>query len=126
MKPILMDALRPHPHPQQRRTCEELGVCLHPLQACQAACAQRTGADGMQRLAPARPQQPQQTEQPALPALPYGIEGPYRRAARSSWWRDVLAAVVLSACLLVLALALGHGAWWLATHSAHVLATLGV
>jgi hypothetical protein len=61
-----------------QRSCYELGVCLHPEDACHKTCRR---VEAMQPLGLA--------DVVAAPTQPFGVEGPYRskRMARADAWR---------------------------------------
>lgn len=116
-----MNNTRPIAPQHPRRTCHELGICLHPTTACGDTCQQHTGGPTMQRLmttsnatnGAASPA----TELPT-PTLPFEVEGPYRRQSshrrnglnrteRLAFWLMVVTSMLTGCALLyVLYLAL--------------------
>jgi hypothetical protein len=78
-----MQALR---NDQPKRTCHELGVCLHPERACQGVCIQ---AAALQRLAPGV------------------VDGPYTsRPSRRKRRERLERALMLGVCLLAVVVVL--------------------
>lgn len=62
------------------RTCDQLGVCLHPSHSCDRVCQK---AQLMQPLGTAPTPNQRRQPLPAAPvAQPFGIDGPYQKRER--------------------------------------------